>query len=342
MSTFDTYSAADIRVVTRLRDAPPLFLGALDGAAQQKRAANRVVFELVANVVDLFLRGEATSVSVCVDGDELSVRDDGPGLPFETPAPHAPGTLATRYLLHRHDTASADGHAPHVHVGPGGLGLALVNQAAAWLRVESTRGGLRYRQSFAEGTCDGPVTSAPATQPGSLITLQLAPSLFGGHGFDMPNLRRTLFEVAHLYPGLVVGFQDERFVSHAGLLDLAHVLAPPAFGADGDRAPRTLSCAGQHEGVDIRVGALGDADGYSVFRTWVNGLEAAEGTHVDAARALFAEAGWAPRQVLMRVVMHKPRFAGPTTEVLTSDVVGAAVRAVLGPALAPTDAKEAP
>ena len=56
-----------------VRKGPRMYLGDPRGG----QAANNAILELVGNVIDQFLAGRATQVSVTIDGIEIEVRDDG-------------------------------------------------------------------------------------------------------------------------------------------------------------------------------------------------------------------------------------------------------------------------
>lgn len=91
-----------------------------------------MIYELIANGIDLFLAGSATLIHVRTNDETIIVADDGPGLPFENIVSDGQ-TRVERYLTTRHNAPTADDHAPHIHILSGGLGLAIVNAASSHL-----------------------------------------------------------------------------------------------------------------------------------------------------------------------------------------------------------------
>jgi DNA gyrase subunit B len=128
-----------------------------------------------------------------------------------------------------------------------------------------------------------------------------------------------MFELAHFYPGLVVEFQDERFVAKNGLLDLACIHyknMPAAWALD---PPIKFFHSGITEGVQIQVAAIGETGDETEYLSWVNGASTVEGgTHVEGLKLAFSEACWNPKLALIQVIMHDPRFAGPSKDALRS------------------------
>jgi len=320
-----------LSLVESVRLRPGMYFGDVDSCS----GANSVVYELVSNVVDHFLAGRASFVRVVVDGHNIYVEEDGPGLPFAQPSPNDKSDhLAEHCLLRWHETATADGHAPHVHVLGGCFGLAVLNAGAASLDVVSKNGSAVYRQTFVDGRAQTKSSVAPCTDAqGTKVHVQLSKEVFGHRTPHLPSLRRTLFEVAHFYPGLVVELQDERFVSRWGLLDLAFALLSPSSAQATYPPPPEFSYSGILDGVQLQVAAVGEAK-KTAFRSWVNGLETeAGGAHVNALKRALAKVDWTPAVALVQVIMHRPEFAGPTKSSLKSRSVAPALRKMLVPAL---------
>jgi len=201
-----------------IQSRPGMYVAATkeDGPA----VANHFVYELLANGVDQFLAGTATSLSLEIDGSSITLEDDGPGLPFALPSPNNDDrNLAEFYLEELHFEASADGHAPHVHVKWHGHGLVIMNALAATLTVRSDDGATLWRKAYRDGLSEGPArleTSSGKT--GTRITLQLAP---GYEAPDLPTIRDAMIDQVHLYPGLHLSLNGEAFLASQGLLGLA-------------------------------------------------------------------------------------------------------------------------
>jgi len=261
-------------------------------------APNAVIYEAVANSVDQYLAGMASKVSVKVDDDIILISDDGAGLPFDRPAPILEYTnLAEYYLMVRHDYPTADNHAPHIHLIGGGLGLAVVNAASEYIKVTSSNGSSVWRQIFGKGKKITSLTKVLFDMPsGTQLEIKLDSEIFQGFTPDLFELRKNMFELAHFYPGLVVEYQEERFIAREGLLDLASIHYKNAPDAWGDNPPVKFFHEGLLDNVHMHIAAIGDTDEETEYLSWVNGCPSVKGgTHVDSLRSVFIMAGWNPR-----------------------------------------------
>ncbi len=308
------YSSDQIQVLTfpeAIRKRPGMYFGEISSMA-----VNTIVYEAIANAIDQYLLGNSTRLSVQINNELITISDDGKGLPFDRPSiddncEH----LAESYFLNRHIKATADGHAPHVHTMNSGIGLVLVNAASESLIVRSCNGSQQYHQKFSKGNVleRSNIEDASGATAGTTLIIKPDAELFQGHGPHLSELRKTLFEVAHFYPGLIVEFQQERFLSTRGLIDLAYLWysKPPAAWVNGSPKEYTFECF--KEGVQVRIAALGESNEMEC-KSWVNGIETLGGSHVEGAKKAFF--GVKPKLVLVHVIMHDPRYAGPCRDEL--------------------------
>lgn len=296
-----------------IRKRPGMYFGNINSLA-----LNVAIYEIVANAIDQYLSDKATRVKVEITGEVIRVIDDGNGLPFDQPALDGSSlNLAEFYFLHRHNSPTADNHAPHIHIFSGGLGLAIVNAASEWLEVTSSNGMLLYKQRFSRGkaTSSGCIQETKE-KPGTEVKFKLDTNIFQQFLPDFFELRKTLFELAHFHPGLIVEFQNERFLSNRGLLDLAYVWYAKSSGICSQESPTSFSFSGHKNNIHVQVATLG-CDTELEIKSWVNGLETVEGgSHISGLYKAFKNTNWTPRFALIHVVMHDPAFAAPSKDKL--------------------------
>lgn len=297
-----------------------------------------MVGELISNAADEFLAGRATSIAVRLDGDTVVVEDDGSGLPFDVEAPHGDTSLATYYLTNLHVRPTADGHAPHVHLqGFNGVGLAGVNAVSDSLRCETWRAGQLWRQEFKRGVPLGPPeVIATGAGKGMCVTFRPDQAIWGTATPRPAALRAQLFLMAHLIPGLHARFGEERFHSLRGLEDLALIELQVTRSHIWPWKGRPVFSHRAREGdLDIAVAFVGDADESGTrWRTWVNGSETpGHGSHQDGLLDALQEADWAPALAMAHLIMHAPKFAGPTRDRLDVPEVAAPIQAAVQEAI---------
>jgi DNA gyrase subunit B len=96
---------------------------------------NQLVYELISNALDEFVRGRASTISVRIEGDSVEVQDDGDGLPFGQSSLGGRATGLEDFMTVWRDTPPADDHAPHVYIGRLGHGLGVVYALTADLEI---------------------------------------------------------------------------------------------------------------------------------------------------------------------------------------------------------------
>lgn len=323
----ETYKSSNIKVLSHfeaIRKRPGMYFGDVDHGG-----ANLVIYELVANSIDQFLSGSATCIKISLDNECIIVSDDGNGLPFNKPSQEPDISLAEYYLTQGHQTATADDHAPHVHVaGCRCIGLIAVTAATATLQITSSNGSEVWRQDYREGKALAPPHHEASAQPkGSRFEFTLDKAVFGDAKIDTLLLRKDIFELAHFYPGLRIELGDECFISQHGLLELAYQFY---LSRDLFSRIKTFNTQAMQNDIQISIAAIGTTESDTQYISWVNGGRSIKGgSHVNGVASAFEAIDWQPEIVLVNVIMHDPKFAGPTRDFLQDEKVKIAITEVL-------------
>lgn len=298
-------------------------------------AIEQIVNELVANSIDQFLQNQATTIKLSVIENRIVVEDDGPGLPYDQPSPKGYSSLVTERFFGHHDTPSVDGHAPHIHLGVHGAGLSCTHVYCSKVKIQSWRNGALWQQQFSNGDIYEQQNLRTGDQRGTRIELEVDSELLGSQHARMGVIRKRLFDAVHLFPGLQVEFNGERFHAPNGLLDLAYFYLQER--GDNDRGYLSSNPVYLHQRVrdfEISVALVGRGGRREFFGSWVNGSKTPDnGSHVNGIRAALKKTDSNTQIALVHVLMHDPRFAGPTKDQLMFPQVARAVRALITPAL---------
>ena len=300
--------------IESVRKRPGMYFGSIDSLG-----VNVAIYELVANVIDQYLAGNVTKLSVQIDVDKITISDNGRGLPFDEPSLNPEYTsLAESFLLYSHDAPTADNHAPHIHLfNTNGLGLAIVNAASKYMNVKSYNSSYVWEELFGQGKVLKSAVKKESTHTqGTVIEMQLDEEMFSDTKPEMLSLRKTLFEVAHFYPGLIVEFLDETFIAHQGLLDLAYIYYSPTCAG---HSPITFFYQGILDDVQMQVALIDETGDDTEYFSWVNGSVLVDGgTHIAGLKEACRAVNWKPKTALIHVIMHNPEFAGPVRSKLKS------------------------
>lgn len=290
------------------------------------------LLELVGNSFDQFLAGAATRINVDVDDRWATVEDDGDGMPVE---------LIEPAFMKFHQTATLDGHQPHVHLRSDalGIGVVIVNALAERLEIETRRNGVAHAAAFSRGKLVEALRAlGPTTARGTRVRFQFDEEIFtDGVRYDLEAVRTALQTLAWLSPKLDLRFQGESLQKTEGPAGWLRELAPNLV------ASTVLSGVGSVDGVDVEV-AFGwqRRSSAPVVKAFVNygetddaessnrrGLISAVRTYVRAKRGSKEMTAHNGLVAVVNVGLLDPKFGGPTKARLEMKGVEKAVHQVV-------------
>lgn len=325
------YSAADIVVLEGLepvRMRPGMYIGDVrDGSG-----LHHLVWEVVGNSIDQHLARWARHLRVDVDGEWVTVEDDGQGIPTEDCAGRSALDVIFTTL---HAGATWDGHFPHVHVADRawGMGLAVVNALSERLEVESRRQGKVHRAVYERGKIVEPVTSvSDKRESGTRIRFRPDASIFVEPRFDLQRIGERLQELAWLNPLLDVHFQGATLPGRGGLGTWVRTLAERELLDDA-----VLSASRSVDDVWVDLALGWRKSGPTEIHAFVNENRVSEGMHIrglwhglgQAFETRVGVARDALRSNLIACVhvgMFGPEFAGPARAHLSNPSAAKAVK----------------
>ena len=209
------YTAQHIQVLEGLepvRKRPGMYVGSTgsDGLHQ-------LVYEVVDNSIDEAMAGFATTIEVAIDdGNVVTVRDDGRGIPVdEHPTEKVSALEVVMTTLHAGGKFNNRSYA--VSAGLHGVGVSVVNALARWCRVDIHKLGQVYHQAYRRGVPDAPVAVTGSTDRTGTVTSFLADDeIFETIEYSFDLLTTRLRELAFLNRGIRITLTDRRTDPHRG------------------------------------------------------------------------------------------------------------------------------
>ncbi|MFH1690767.1 MAG: DNA topoisomerase (ATP-hydrolyzing) subunit B [Candidatus Eisenbacteria bacterium] len=203
------YDAKHIQVLKGLeavRKRPAMYIGDTG-----RRGLHHLVYEVVDNSVDEAMAGYCDKIDVTLHKDgSVTVEDNGRGIPVDRHATEKKSALEVVMTV-LHAGGKFDKSSYKVSGGLHGVGVSVVNALSEWCKVEVSRGGTVYTQSYARGVPEAKVKPAgKRKKSGNKTTFLPDPEVFEETEFDFEIVAARCRELAFLNAGLAIEISDDR------------------------------------------------------------------------------------------------------------------------------------
>ena len=300
----DTSDIQVLSSVEAVRKRPGMYIGDVtDGSGLR-----HMFLEVFSNAVDAVFGMPDGRIDVLSVFPEVIIRDNGSGIPFDTPHPTLPDinersiAIARAYFETLHYGSTLTGHAPHFHMGHlFGVGLPVVNALSETFSVKSWYKGKLWYCEYEKGVCvKVPVIKETGTGVGTEISFCPDPEIFETINNSREFWEEDVRNAAYLCPKISYSYLEEEYYSESGLSDLISDLSP--------RFSMRQSVSDFY--VDLAIGGKAEA---VEWMSWVNGTKTPQhGSHVTAVKQALKNMDLSPSKVLIHVIGKTPKFAGPT------------------------------
>ena len=255
-----------------IRLRPGMYIGKLGDGTQADDGIYVLLKEVVDNSIDEFIMGAGKRIEITIDGDKVSVRDYGRGIPLE----------ALADAVSKMNTGGKyGGEAFKKTVGLNGVGVKAVNMLSSHFLARSVRQGEARAVSFSQGLeLTDRRESGVAEANGTYVEFVVDREVFGDYTYNMEFVEQMVKNYTYLNLGLTVVLNGTSYTSKNGLLDLVN----DNLSSDPLYAPIHLS------GEDIEV-VITHGNGYGeAYYSFVNGQYTPQGgTHQAAFREAVAK-----------------------------------------------------
>ncbi|GAK89084.1 topoisomerase IV subunit B [Nonlabens ulvanivorans] len=265
--TEDNIRSLDWKEHIRMR--PGMYIGKLGDGSSADDGIYILVKEVIDNSIDEFVMGSGKTIEVSIQGERVTVRDYGRGIPL--------GKVVD--VVSKMNTGGKyDSRAFKKSVGLNGVGTKAVNALSSYFRVESTRDGKSASAEFSRGELnDQEMLEETSRRKGTKMTFVPDSEIFKNFKYRPEYVARMLKYYVYLNPGLTIMFNGEKFFSENGLKDLLSETI-----LDTDRMYPIVHLVGD----DIEVALTHSRTQYSEeYHSFVNGQNTTQGgTHLAAFR----------------------------------------------------------
>lgn len=267
----DSIRSLDWKEHIRLR--PGMYIGKLGDGTAPDDGIYVLIKEVIDNCIDEHTMGYGKQVEISIQDKTVTIRDYGRGIPL--------GKIVD--VVSKINTgAKYDSKAFQKSVGLNGVGTKAVNALSDDFEVTAYREGKQKSASFKRGQLiEETKESKTSEQNGTLVVFTPDATIFKNYHFIYEYIESQLWNYCYLNAGLVIHFNDKKFVSKNGLLDLLERKTNP----DELRYPII-----HLKGEDIEIAISHNNDyGEDIF-SFVNGQFTTQGgTHQQAFREAYVK-----------------------------------------------------
>ena len=362
--TGGSYSASNIQVLEGLeavRKRPAMYIGDIS-----EKGLHHLVYETVDNSIDEALAGYCTHIEVTIcEDNSIIVQDNGRGIPVDMhPKEHRSALEVVLTVLHA--GGKFDKGSYKVSGGLHGVGVSCVNALSKKMVSKVFRDGKIYRQEYAKGHPQTPVTVVGETDlRGTRQHFWPDETIFTVTEYRYDILANRMRELAFLNAGITITLTDlrpdeegntrtETFHSDLGLREFVRYIDSSRTHLFDD----VIYINTEKAGVPIEVAIMYNTSYSENLHSYVNNINTIEGgTHLTGFRAAvtrvlkkYAEdtagkqiekakveiTGEDFREGLTAVISVKvaePQFEGQTKTKLGNSEVTGAVNQAVGEAL---------
>ncbi|SFD50215.1 topoisomerase-4 subunit B [Chitinophaga sp. CF118] len=269
--TEDSIRSLDWREHIRLR--PGMYIGKLGDGASMDDGIYILLKEVVDNCIDEHTMGYGKQVEIKVTEHNVTIRDFGRGIPL--------GKVVD--VVSKINTgAKYDSKAFQKSVGLNGVGTKAVNALSSYFKVESFREGRAKVAEFERGVLVKEHKETATKEPnGTLVTFVPDDTVFRNYRYIPEFLENQIWNYCFLNAGLTVNFNDKKYISKNGLLDLLQ----RKTNEEDLRYPII-----HLRGEDIEVAITHENSYGEEYYSFVNGQHTTQGgTHLAAFREAFVK-----------------------------------------------------
>ena len=266
------YTEEDIKTLEwreHIRLRPGMYIGKRGDGSAPDDGIYVLLKEVIDNCIDEFVMGHGKTIEVKLDGDTISVRDYGRGIPL--------GKLMD-CAAKINTGAKYDSEAFKKSVGLNGVGIKAVNALSENFQIQAFREGKTKSISFSKAEVTDEMHRARSSKASDGTYLSFSPddSIFNDYKWREEFIDNMLWNYAYLNSGLTLKFNDKKYKAKEGLKELL----------ENNLTEEPLYPVAHLIGKDIEVALTHSASQYGEeYYSFVNGQHTTQGgTHQAAFR----------------------------------------------------------
>lgn len=211
----ENYSDDDIKTLDwqeHIRRRPGMYIGKLGDGSSADDGIYVLLKEVLDNSIDEYMMGYGKSIEVKIENGEVTVRDYGRGVPLGK----------VKDVSSKMNTgAKYDSKAFKKSVGLNGVGIKAVNALSGFFRIQSFRDKQTVSVEYTKAiVVDETSIESTSEANGTLIEFIPDKTIFIDYQYKDEYIENLLKNYVFLNTGLTIIYNDRKFFSKNGLVDL--------------------------------------------------------------------------------------------------------------------------
>ncbi|TAN01878.1 MAG: type IIA DNA topoisomerase subunit B [Chitinophagaceae bacterium] len=267
-AAYDESSIISLDWKEHIRLRPGMYIGKLGDGNSPDDGIYVLLKETIDNAIDEYTMGFGKQIDISVSEQGVTVRDYGRGIPL--------GKVVD--VVSKINTgAKYDSKVFQKSVGLNGVGTKAVNALSSYFKVQSVREGKTKIAEFERGVLTNNSKETKTDEVnGTIITFIPDKQVFKNFRYLPEYMEKQIWNYCYLNAGLVINFNNKKFQSKNGLLDLLN----NNVNEEEIRYPII-----HLKGEDIEIAVTHTNEYGEDYYTFVNGQHTTQnGTHLSAFR----------------------------------------------------------
>ncbi|MBT3603327.1 MAG: type IIA DNA topoisomerase subunit B, partial [Candidatus Latescibacteria bacterium] len=225
-AVYDESKIKTLSSLEHIRLRTGMYIGRLGNGDDPDDGIYVLLKEIVDNAIDEFIMGHGQKIDIAIDGDHVTVRDYGRGIPL--------GKIVDAVSI-INTGAKYNDDVFQFSVGLNGVGTKAVNALSSLFRVTAYRDGKYAEATFERGDLKNEKKGKTNEPNGTLIEFLPDTEIFDEYEYNFEYVERRMWNYACLNSGLSLIFNKQKFISKNGLLDFLNaevgdkVIYEPAY-----------------------------------------------------------------------------------------------------------------
>ena len=211
IAVYDEDAVKHMSSLEHIRLRPGMYIGRLGNGSYIDDGIYVLLKEVIDNSIDEFIMGCGSRITLKVEGDKVSVRDHGRGIPLGK---------VIECVSQINTGAKYNNDVFQFSVGLNGVGTKAVNALSSYFHVKSHREGKYFEAFFKQGVLTEQHEGTTTEPNGTLTEFIPDTEVFGQYQFNEDFIVKRLENYCYLNTGLSIDYNKRIFKSQNGLLDL--------------------------------------------------------------------------------------------------------------------------